>query len=777
MRTRNWRTSAQRIVPDTQTRRALLQTALLPCAALLMMAGIALGFQAPTSAMPMLCVSAALAGLLLLGRRRTRAAGCLLLAFLLGAALGIRTANPTLPPEGDAQVTGVVAGEVDFRAEKGQVRVILRDVTLNGERIASGAYWTFYLKADEKIPDCLTPGARISMTAEVYHPQGQRNPHGYDFRQALRQKNILIGLYGAAKLQALPDGLSLYGLAARFNHRMAQTLRDVCGEEAGQLASAVLLGMRDEVPDEEQEQFRRLGIAHILSVSGFHVGVLVALLALLMMPVKHRRLRMALTLPILLAYAFLTGGNAPAIRAVLLWAIVCWGRIRHKRVLMLHVLCASAMIQLLFAPAQLFSASFQMTYGVMAAICGITAQTAPNAQKKRGWKGKILSLLSVSAAAQFGVLLPELYWFGRVPLLGIAVNVLLVAGMNVLLLLDWVTLLLTPIPWLAALPGAATRAVSEGFLHLVNALGRFAPTLWTRQPDAWVVLGWLLVFAALLPFGKSRNRWQNRKKRLPMLAAGAVLMATILLPAPFSGTEYIQLDMGDADAAVLRQEKHVLVVDAGEYGGDLASYLRAEHLPVDLLVLTHLHSDHAGGVRELLDEGIPIRRCVMPSGALAADFDEEVLPLLARMEENGTVIETVGRGDILQWAEGKLTVLFPPEGFSASNANDGSMALLVEAEGVKLLLTGDLSARYGQYAAVSADVVKAAHHGSKNGTTQAFLDESAPTAVLVSTKRENAADYLRGITDADVYSTLESGAIIIRMADSCFTIEEFEEMQ
>lgn len=749
----------------------------MPCAALLMMAGIALGFQAPTSAMPMLCVSAALAGLLLLGRRRTRAAGCLLLTFLLGAALGIRTANPMLPPEGDAQVTGVVAGEVDFRAEKGQVRVILRDVMLNGERIASGAYWTFYLKADEKIPVCLTPGARISMTAEVYHPQGQRNPHGYDFRQALRQKNILIGLYGAAKLQALPDGLSLYGLAARFNHRMAQTLRDVCGEEAGQLASAVLLGMRDEVPDEEQEQFRRLGIAHILSVSGFHVGVLVALLALLMMPVKHRRLRMALTLPMLLAYAFLTGGNAPAVRAVLLWAIVCWGRIRHKRVLMLHVLCASAMIQLMFAPAQLFSASFQMTYGVMAAICGITAQTAPNAQKKRGWKGKILSLLSVSAAAQFGVLLPELYWFGRVPLLGIAVNVLLVTGMNVLLLLDWVTLLLTPIPWLAALPGAATRAVSEGFLRLVNALGRFAPTLWTRQPDAWVVLGWLLVFVALLPFGKSRNRWQNRKKRLPMLAAGAVLMATILLPAPFSGTEYMQLDMGNADAAVLRQEKHVLVVDAGEYGGDLASYLRAEHLPVDLLVLTHLHSDHAGGVRELLDEGIPIRRCVMPSGALAADFDEEVLPLLARMEENGTVIETVCRGDILQWAEGKLTVLFPPEEFSVSNANDGSMALLVEAEGVKLLLTGDLSARYGQYAAVSADVVKAAHHGSKNGTTQAFLDESAPSAVLVSTKRENAADYLRGITDADVYSTLESGAIIIRMADSCFTIEEFEEMQ
>lgn len=762
---------------DAQTWRAVRQTAFLPCATLLLMAGIALGFQAPISAWTALLVTAALSGLLLLGRRRTRAAGCLLLTFLLGAALGLHAANPTLPPEGEAQVTGVVAEEVDFREEKRQVRVILRDVTLNGEKIASGAYWTFYLKEDENIPDALMPGARVSVTAEVYHPQGRQNPHGYDFRQYLRQKNILIGLYGAAELQALPDGLSLYGLAAKFNHHMAQTLRDVCGEEAGQLASAVLLGMRDEMPEETQAQFRRIGIAHILSVSGFHVGVLVALLALLTAPVTHRRLRMALTLPVLLLYAFLTGGNAPAVRAVLLWTLVCWGRIRHKRVLMLHVLCASAMIQLVFMPAQLFSASFQMTYGVMAAICGITAQTTPNAQKKRGWKRKVLTLVSVSAAAQFGVLLPELYWFGRLPLLGVVVNVLLVAGMNVLLLLDWVTLLLTPIPWLAALPGAATRVVSEGFLQLVNALGRFAPTLWTRQPDAWVVLGWLLVFTALLPFGKSRSRWQNRKKRLPMLALGAALMATILLPAPFSGTVYIQFSMGDADAAVLRQEKHVLVVDAGEYGGDLASYLRAEHLPVDLLVLTHLHSDHAGGVQELLDEGIPIRQCVIPSGALDADFDEEVHPLLAQMEASGTAIETVSRGDIIQWEGGKLTVLFPPEGFSAANANDGSLALLVEAEGVKLLLTGDLSAQYGQYAAVSADIVKAAHHGSKNGTTQAFLEASAPSAVLVSTKRESAAEYLRGITDADVYTTLEGGAITVRMKDGRFSIEEFEEMQ
>lgn len=61
------------------------------------------------------------------------------------------------------------------------------------------------------------------------------------------------------------------------------------------------------------------------------------------------------------------------------------------------------------------------------------------------------------------MLLPELYWFGRVPLLGIAVNVLLVAGMNVLLLLDWVTLLLTPIPWLAALPGRRRAQSARDF--------------------------------------------------------------------------------------------------------------------------------------------------------------------------------------------------------------------------------------------------------------------------------------------------------------------------
>ena len=768
---------AQPTVSNEQTRRALRQTAFLPCATLLLMSGILLGFRAPKAALLPILTAVALSGILLLGRRSARAAGCLLLTFLLGAALGIHAANPTLPPEGDARVTGVIAGEVDFRAEKRQVRAILRDVTLNGKKITSGAYWTFYVQSEADIPDFLTPGARIAVTAEVYHPQGRQNPHGYDFRQSLRQKNILIGLYGAADVQALSDGFSLTGMAAKFNHRMAQTLREVCGEEAGQLASAVLLGMRDEVPEEAQEQFRRLGIAHILSVSGFHVGVLAGLLALLLTSIGHQRIRMALTLPVLLLYAFLTGGNAPAIRAVLLWAFVCWGRIRHKRVLMLHVLCASAMVQLLFTPVQIFSASFQMTYGVMAAICGITAQTSANAQKKRGWKSKTLSLLAVSAAAQFGVLLPEMYWFGRVPLLGIVVNVLLVALMNVLLLLDWGTLLLTPLPWLSALPGAATRVVSEGFLLLVKGLGGFAPTLWTRQPDVWVVLGWGMVFVALLPFGKSRNRWQNRKKRWPLLLTGAALMATILLPAPFSGTEYIQFDVGNADAAVLRQEKHVLVVDAGEYGGDVASYLRAEHLPVDLLVLTHLHSDHAGGVRELLDNEIPIRRCVMPSGALAADFDEQVRETLTWLAESGTIIETLQAGDTARWEGGSLTVLWPEADFQAKDANDASLVTLVEVESVKLLLTGDLSARYGAFAAVPADVVKAAHHGSKNGTTQAFLEASAPSAVLVSSKRESAAAYLRSITNADVYATSECGAIILHLHDGTFTIEGYEETQ
>lgn len=124
-------------------------------------------------------------------------------------------------------------------------------------------------------------------------------------------------------------------------------------------------GMEALVEDAEQEAFRRLGVAHLLVVSGFHVGVLAKCVGLLFGKCS-KRFRFVLLAVLLLCYSLLTGLNAPVVRAALLLLLAEYGRLRCRQVIPLFMLCASALIQLAFSPALLTGASFQLSYGAVA---------------------------------------------------------------------------------------------------------------------------------------------------------------------------------------------------------------------------------------------------------------------------------------------------------------------------------------------------------------------------------------------------------------------------
>ena len=127
----------------------------------------------------------------------------------------------------------------------------------------------------------LLPGKAVSFTASLYHPRGADNPDGYDFREALLQRGITVGVYGKDSLTVQdPVCFSFAGFIASLRHRLSASLIAALGGETGAYASAMLLGMRSLIPSDDRQAFSRLGIAHILSVSGFHVGVLIGILNL-----------------------------------------------------------------------------------------------------------------------------------------------------------------------------------------------------------------------------------------------------------------------------------------------------------------------------------------------------------------------------------------------------------------------------------------------------------------------------------------------------------------
>ena len=767
---------------------------LLPPAAVALFAGIFAGRAMPRLFFSLAACVTALAAVLLL-KGWFRFVACVVLAFAVGTAAGCAAFHPSLPPEGDYRVTGVISGEVTY-GRSGQVRIPLVSVTLDGREASGGAYWTYYRKisagnssageqpsgsssvendsSGNPVSDHLLPGKLVSFQASLYHPQGASNPDGYNFRESLFRRGITFGLYGAEDLTVRdPDFFSFTGSVASLRHRLHLALIRNLGEETGNYASALLLGMQSLIPSEDHEAFSNLGIAHILSVSGFHVGVLIGILALAFRLLSLKQpLRLFLFAVILLFYTALCGMNQPVIRAALFTLLAVEGRILNRPRSALHMLSAVMIVTLLISPAQVTGASFLLSYSAMLGVLWFR----PWLQRLNPFRNRILSKLFDSLLITFGVqlaiLVPQLYFYQRLPLLSFLVNLPAMTVFSVLIMLYWLALFLLPVPVLGGLLAAPLSRLTGLLLSGVRELGSLPGlTLWLPSSNVWTVLGIGLVFSGLCAFVRV-----SAKVRLPLLLAGFAAVILSLMPHPHTSTEYIQLSVGNADAAVLYDQDYLAVIDTGTSDGELSGYLRSHRLTPDLVILTHLHSDHAGGLEALLRDGIPVRTICLPAGAELQQIDDGILRLLEDYRAAGTEIRSLSRGDVLPLPSGTMTVLWPESGRirPGQNANSYSLVSRLVLKGTSLLLTGDLTGEYEMYAAASSDILKAAHHGSVSSTGPDFISAVSPDMVLLSCRAASrTAGFRQRIGELPLWSTQECGAVTILFDESGYSVTPY----
>lgn len=739
---------------------------LLPPAALALVAGVFLGRNAAGILLPLFACILTLSSVFFL-KGWLRFSACIVFSVMLGLFAGSLAFHPDLPPEGEYNIQGVISDEVT-NGSFGQYRIALSDVTLDGRPLSGGAYWTFYSDEDHS---SLLPGKAVSFTASLYHPRGADNPDGYDFREALLQSGITVGVYGKDSLTVQdPVCFSFAGFIASLRHRLSASLIAALGEETGAYASAMLLGMRSLIPSDDRQAFSRLGIAHILSVSGFHVGVLIGILNLLFHLLRLRQsVRLLLYAVLLFFYSSLCGMSQPVIRASLLMLLGLEGRILNRPRSGLHLLSAVLFIMVLFSPVQVTSASFQLTF---CSVFGLV-WVMPFIRRRKRFRSRILQYVFESLVLTFGIqlglLLPELSFFQRLPLLVFLVNLpaMLISGM--LILFFWLALLCLPVPFLSALLSVPLSSVTGFLLSGIRQLGALPGlTLWIHVPNLLTVFGVVLLFLGFCCFIRF-----HAGMRTGMLVLGAVLVVVSLFPAHHNGTEYIQLSAGNADAAVIWDQDKVYVMDTGEDDGTLSSFLRARRLTPDAVILTHLHTDHAGGLRSLIEDEIPVNTILLPEGAEAQDIHPEFIALLDQLQQSGTEIRSLSRGDVLPLPSGILTVLWPEHGKvrSGQDANKYSLVTRLTLKESTVLLAADLPGAYEQYCAAPSDLLKAAHHGSPSSSSPDFISAVSPKAILLSCRQPaRVADFRSRSGDIPVYGTPEYGALTVRFEEDKFTV-------
>lgn len=665
-------------------------------------------------------------------------AGLCLCVFTFGVLYAQTVYHVPLPPEGKYEITGFVSGKVTQR-EDNRLTFVLDDITLDGLAVSPKAYCSLHYEEEAPV---LYDGALLRFSGSVYHPDGKSGEPHFDFRMWMLQNGHPFGIaiYDEVFLENTPQNAPAIDSAYRLQQLLGSILQKQLGENS-RAAMALLFGESSGLSQDEYDAFQTLGIAHVMSVSGLHVSLLGGLLSSLLMELRMRKqLQLLVLTGFLLFYCWLTGFAAPAVRAAAMLLLYLLCRLALRSPDRLTLLASSMIAVLLLQPLHAHSSGFVLSFSAMIGIflCANPMErwldsrwkplkhlTTPTRQVAARLQQTLKSTLCLSCSAQLGVLLPTMAYFHQLPLYGVVINLLIVP----------LTSLLLPLYVLCLLPflpiGGVVSVLTDGLLSMVQLLSRLPfAAIRTGSPSALVCIG--LGLAAMLLSRRMPGTSRRRIQCSVIIAALALIIHAAALPPSL---RYIQLSVGQADAALLLDGNKTIVIDTGNDGTEVLDYLLDENREIDTLILTHLHADHAGGVMTLLENGIRIHEICVPVHAHKQQIDEELQNLWNRILDSGIPVIPLASGDELRYNRSIIRVLWPGQETTRSghDANDYSLVLSIDLDGYTLLCAGDVPGYYENYAAVPADVLKAAHHGSANSTSEAFLRHVSPTFALLST--------------------------------------------
>ncbi|MBU2546919.1 MAG: DNA internalization-related competence protein ComEC/Rec2 [Proteobacteria bacterium] len=667
-------------------------------------------------------------------------------------------------------------------------------------------------------------GDRVRFPAKLRRIVGFGNPGGFDFErhwagQGVRVSAFLESPRLLAVYRATEEGFSPRYWLGRLRGRAAGFLERNLNQPARGLVKALTLGDQDDIEPEIREGFRRLGLAHLLAISGLHVG-LVALAAywlilklLLLGPDwalrwdLHRTARLLALVPVLF-YASLAGGRPSTTRAAVMVVVfmlaLSAGRGRDP----LTALAAAALAVLAFLPGSVFTASFQLSFAAAGGIillaprfpaspfAGPTSQD--EAPPRAGPLIRAWGLVIISASALLATGPIAAYHFQRFPALSLPAN-----------------LVFTPLVSLAVVPAGLVALALPGLA---------GPVLFILERFIWILLAsiepigaWpgveLVIPRPGLPFMTAYYLALTaavvvRPCKKKVLAVGALLCVYGL----FLGASHVVentkprlrvtfLDVGQGSAAFLSlPERGRMVIDGGGFAQSsfdtgeaiIAPFLLDQGVTrLDVLALSHPQADHVGGLPFLARTFKPAELWTNHAPSRNADH-QALLEIAAAMGIRHPALAELYRPRA--FGPARVLALAPAPNFIRhytrreimAGQNDLSLVLKVEMGRRSVLFPGDLEAEgvadllARQPGRLRADVLLAPHHGSAAAMTPALLEAVRPEIVVFSAGPFNRfgfpspdAQALVRAFGARIFRTDRDGAVTVTTDGESLEVETF----
>lgn len=607
----------------------------------------------------------------------------------------------------NATITGKITGIEQVDKESYQITC----------DVSGGKLLVRYFHQLADYPELL--GNKICFSANIEKPKPAGNPRTFDYSQYLKSKKIYhITTTQQFHVTSTKKSLIDQGKSYLLTKREGFFKELSCTGESKSFLRGVLFGDTHELDEGVNEEFRINGTAHILAVSGLHMGMLYGAYQWLCRKRKSKLLMVAFVF-LLLIYGTVSLWSVSVTRAIILVLLIFMGQLTNRRYDIVTALSAAALYILINNPFMVINAGFQMSFLAVLSIGFIK----PFLQKYMG------SGLAMALSVQMGLMPYIAYNFNYISIIGIICNVPIV----------FLTSLVVPIgiggflfflasgiefPAMGSLLDVLVKLTVE-INHQFAAGGLFSKD--TISPPLWVIcLVYGLIFLITSEFFLI-NRKRKDYKKISVVLMGILLSASIVCfweRTPFDDAGLIFLDVGQGDSLHLKGDQNILIDGGGNIRFDVGKKTLKPYLlkngvsHIDLAAATHLHTDHYLGLQQLT-------QC----------FDVRQMLIEGR---SGQVIN-ISKGVFIEilWPEVKNP--------DTEDENLNSLIFRVHQNGITALITGDITEegeralldKYRGTGKLGADILKIAHHGSKYSSCEEFLDEVKPKVAVISVGKNN----------------------------------------
>ena len=762
--------------------------------------GIALSLIAQLPLFILISLSSfALAAGILARQRSLLLASLLALGVLFGMARGaMPDINSTAIPAGqlagrEAAMEGFIRDAPSRRGQLTRVRVTLESarfidtpaadaLDVNGDAIA----WVY------PPPYELGPGDRVTITGVPQLPMPEEDDASTAAAEpqvgASWPNDLVILTRPELRLnERAPPPMLLLNAARRG---LSASLERNLPSPQAELARALLLGQRDNLPAELNEEWRRAGTAHLLAISGLHVSVVLGVTLMISVMALGRRRNLYILLPLALVwgYALLSGLNPPVVRAAIMGSAYLGAIASGRQPSGGLALIGAAAVIALWNPGVITTASFQMTVAAMAGIVFLTdplrrlmkieGSGEPGVNPTASLRQASLTGIAASLGAVIGIKPLLLHYFGATSLLTIPASLLGTAALPAVLLASTVT--------------AVAGAFADGMLSSVAAWAAWPfltfliklSSLFSSPAFAAITIAPLSVEAViliylataglfLLPILRAPSGLLGPVVSLPSMSlpsgrrllaswpvlgglAAVTVMAGVGAAAPTLNddkqlTVHV-LDVGQGDAILVESPTGRRVLIDGGPDGALLQRRLAEHLPwwsrrADVVVLTHPSADHLIGLTETVrryDTGFVVDPQMESStryGRLWAQALRDQPELTVMRAEQGMLLDLGGGAG--------LEILHPPSNRpfdTATEHDDNSVVTRLSYGDISFLFTADIYRHgedflLGSGVDLKATVLKVAHQGSRYSSSAEFLEAVSPRVAVISAGEGNRFDH------------------------------------